>query len=293
MKEYLITTSTPADMEKGYFLEREIPYICFHYEIDGKEYLDDLGDSMSNEEFYKRIKKGADTKTSQVNVSEYLDFFGKYLEKGYDILHVELSSGISGSYNSALLAKKELDKKYPNNKLLIVDSLCASSGLGLFVDSLKTMKDSGSSIEEVYEWAENNKLTVHHWFFSTNLEHFKKGGRISNIAFVFSNLLSIYPLLNVSNEGKLVARKKIHGKKNLFKEMVNKMVENATIDYSKKCYICQSDSLEDASLLAKMIEEKFPKLNGKVLITNIGTTIGSHTGCGTVAVFFYGKERTN
>ena len=293
MNKYLITTSTTADLNKDYFDSLNVPYISFHFEIGGKEYKDDLGVTISSEKFYKMIKEGADTKTSQVNASEYIEFFSKYLEEGYDVLHIELSSGISGSFNSALIAKEELSKKYPNNKLIIVDSLAASSGLGLLVDTCKTMKDCGATIDEVYSFLENNKLNLHHWFFSTDLEHYKKGGRISSTALFFSNLLSIFPLLNVSNIGKLEVRKKIHGKKSLYKEIVKKMEVSAVdgLNYSKKCFLCHSDSLEDAKIVAKMIEDKFENLDGKVLINNIGTTIGSHTGCGTVAIFFYGEER--
>ena len=295
MKEYLITTSSTVDISRKFLEEKNIPFVKFHFEIDGKEYFDDIWQSMSYDEFYKKIKNGSSTKTSQVNVNEYIEFFTPYLEKGLDILHIELSSGISGSYNSLRVAKDELMKKYPNSKLLIIDSLAASSGFGLLVDTMVEMKENGSTIEEVRDWVEENKLSMHHWFFSTNLEHYFKGGRISKTAFIVGNLLSIFPILNVSNEGKLVVRKKVHGKKNLFKEMLKKMEENALdgLDYSGKCFMCQSFIEEDSKLLAKMIEDKFPKLRGKVVINNIGTTIGSHTGCGTVAVFFYGKKRVD
>ncbi len=295
MKDYLITCSSTVDLPKEYLEQRNIPYVQFHFEIDGKEYKDDLGVTVTYEEFYQKIKEGANTKTSQVNVKEYVEFFTPLLEEGYDILHVELSSGISGSSNSANIAKNELESKYPDRKIMVVDSLGASSGFGLLVDTLKTMKDNGATMEEVYEWAENNKLNVHHWFFSTSLEHYKKGGRISSTAFFFGSLLNIFPLLNVSNDGRLIVRQKVHGKKKLFKEMLSKMEENAIdgLNYSGKCFMCHSDSLEDAKTMASLIEAKFPKLNGKVMINNIGTTIGSHTGCGTVAIFFYGKKRIN
>ena len=294
MSNFVISCCSTADLSKEHFEERDIKYICFHYELDGKDYIDDLGQTMSFEDFYKAMENGSDTRTSQVNAEEYEKEFEKHLKEGKDILHLCLSSGLSGSINSATIAKDMLSEKYPDRKIYIVDSLAASSGKGLFVDKLADLRDEGKTIDEIYDWALSNRLKMHHWFFTSDLTFFVKGGRVSKIAGFFGGALSICPLLNVSNEGKLVPREKIRTKKKVILATVAKMEELAEdgLDYSGKCYISQSACYEDARAVADLIEERFPKLNGKVLINNIGTTIGSHTGPGTVALFFWGKERT-
>ncbi|HHY13201.1 MAG TPA: DegV family protein [Thermoanaerobacterales bacterium] len=293
MSEYIITCCSTADMTQEYFEERNIPYVCFHYTMDGKEYPDDLGKTMSFEEFYKRIDEGAMPTTSQVNVGQFVDFFEPFLKDGKDILHISLSSGLSGSYNSGCMAKEELQEKYPERKIIIVDSLGASSGYGLLTDTAADMRDKGASIEEVHTWLEENKLNVHHWFFSTDLSHFKRGGRISPAAASFGALLNICPLLNMDNEGNLTPRRKIRSKKRVIAEIVNMMEEHAEggNEYSGKCFISNSACYDDARKVADLIEKKFPNLDGPVMINSVGTVIGSHTGPGTVALFFFGDKR--
>lgn len=295
MEKYLITCSGIVDLPREYLKERNIPYICYKVKINDQDYIDDLGVTMSYDEFYKRMDRGDVAITSLINQEKYVEFFTPFLEEGYDILHIELSSGISGTYNSCYLAKNELLEKYKNRKILVVDSLCASSGYGMLVDTLRDLQDEGKSIDEVYEYALENRLSIHHWFFSTNLEHYKRGGRISQTAYFFGNLLNIYPLLNMDYMGRLIVRKKIHGKKKLFKEMIDRMEENAIdgINYSGKCYICNSNIKEDALVLKEMIKERFPNIKGDIIINDIGTTIGSHTGSGTAAIFFFGTKRDN
>ena len=196
-------------------------------------------------------------------------------------------------YNIGLSRIFELAQKYPDRKIYIVDSLAASSGYGLLMDKLADLRDDGKSIEEVHVWAEKYKLCLQHWFFSTDLTFFIKGGRISKSAGAIGTVLGICPLLNVDFQGKLVPRYKIRTKKKVIKAIVDRMEENAEdgLDYSGKCYISQAACYEDARAVADLIESRFPKLKGSVLINDIGTTIGSHTGPGTVALFFWGKER--
>ena len=293
MANYVLSCCSTADLSKEHFEERDIHYICFHYKLDGVDYPDDLGQSIPFEEFYKKMDEGADTATSQVNVSEYVEYFSKFLEEGKDILHVSLSTGISGTYNSAMNAALIARERYPERKIYIVDSLGASSGYGLLMDKLADLRDSGMSIDEVHDWVEEHKLELHHWFFSTDLKFYIKGGRISKTAGAIGTILGICPLLNMDNEGRLIPRAKIRTKRKVIQEIVKRMEENAQdgLDYSGKCYISQSACLEDAQEVAKLVEERFPKLCGKVVINNIGTTIGSHTGPGTVALFFWGKKR--
>lgn len=292
---YILSCCSPADLSKEHFESRNIHYVCFHYAIDGVEYPDDLGQSIPFDEFYERMKQGADTRTAQVNVAEYVDYFVPFLEEGKDIVHVSLSSGISGTINAARNAAAILRERYPDRKIHIIDSLGASSGYGLLMDTAATKRDEGMSCDELTAWITDNRLKLHHWFFSTDLSFFVKGGRISKTSAVFGGLLEICPLMNMDNLGRLIPRFKIRTKKKVIREIVNKMeacAENG-LDYNGKCYISMSACYEDARAVADLVEARFPKLNGKVVINNIGNLIGSHTGPGTVALFFWGSERTN
>jgi DegV family protein with EDD domain len=295
MSNYVLSCCSTADLSKEHFEERNIKYICFHYFIDDVEYADDLGQSMPFDVFYDKIKNGAMTRTSQVNISEYVDFFSSFAEQGLDVVHVCLSSGISGTINSARNAALVVKERYPERNIYVVDSLGASSGYGLLMDTAATKRDEGLSAEELAKWLEENRLKLHHWFFSTDLSCYVRGGRISKTAAIFGGLLEICPLLNMDNLGRLIPRYKIRTKKKVIKEIVNMMEKHAQdgLDYSGKCYISMSACLEDARQVADLVEQRFPKLNGKVVINNIGTTIGSHTGPGTVALFFWGDQRVD
>ena len=293
MDNYIISCCSTADLTAEHFSDRKIQYICFHFELDEKQYLDDLGESIPFPEFYEAMANGADTKTSQINAEEFTEYFTPFLEDGKDIIHVTLSSGISGVVNSAMVAKDELEEKYPDRKIYIVDSLAASSGYGLLMDKLADLREEGMGIDELYEWVNKHKLNLHHWFFSSDLTFFVKGGRISKTAGAVGTVLNICPMLNVNNLGCLIPRYKIRTKKKAIHAIVDKMEEHVDngLDYSGKCYISQSNCYDDARAVADLIEERFPKLNGKVEINYVGTTIGSHTGPGTVALFFWGDER--
>lgn len=294
MSNYVLSCCSTADLTKEQLEARGIEYICFHYMLDNESYLDDLGTSLSFEDFYQRLVNGAEPKTSQVSVGEYTDYFRTFLEEGKDILHVTLSSGISGSYNSACVARDMLMEEYSDRTIYIVDSLSASSGYGLFMDKLADVRDSGLSLDDLNEWALENRLGLQHWFFSSDLTFFIKGGRVSKAAGTIGNLLNICPLLNVNSEGQLIVRDKIRTKKKAIKAAVAKMEElaNNGLQYNDKCYISQSACYDDAKAVADLVESTFPNLDGKVVINSIGTTIGSHTGPGTVALFFWGNERT-
>lgn len=293
MKQFVLTCCSTADMKKEYFDSRQIPYVCFHYLMDGVSYSDDLGQGMPFDVFYDRISKGAMPTTSQVNVAEFHDFFGAILEEGKDILHISLSSGISGTYNSACAAAEELKEEYPNRCIKIIDSLGASSGYGLLVDAAADLRDRGVPLLEAYQWVTDHRLNVHHWFFSTDLTSFKRGGRISATSAMLGTVLNICPLMNMDHEGHLIPRQKIRTKKKAMQEAVKMMAEFAEggHGYQGKCFISCSACEADAKAVAALVEEAFPHLNGKVLINSIGAVIGSHTGPGTVALFFFGEER--
>lgn len=293
MNEYIISCCSTADLSEEHFHSRSISYICFHYELDGVQYLDDLGKTMSFDKFYSAMSNGADTKTSQINVDEFISYFEPFLKEGKDILHLCLSSGISGVLNSAMVAKDTLEEQYPDRKIYILDSLAASSGYGLLMDKLADLRDEGKGIDEVYAWADQNRLKLNHWFFSTDLTFYIKGGRISKASGFIGGMLNICPLLNVNHLGQLIPRYKIRTKRKVIQTVVDKMEESLEEgrDYSGKCYISQSACYEDARAVADLIEERFPKLNGKVLINSIGTTIGSHTGYGHSSRILLGKRK--
>ncbi len=294
-QNYILSCCSTADLTREQLKALDVEYICFHYELNGTPYLDDLWQSISADDFYRAMAEGADTRTSQINPDEFKEYFEKFLKEGKDILHVTLSSGISGVYNSAKIAANELAGVYRDRKIYIVDSLAASSGYGLLMDRLSELRAKGMGIEELYQWTEANKKRLRHWFFSTDLTFYVKGGRISKTAGFVGSVLNICPLLDVDYEGRLIPRYKIRTKKKVIQEMVHKMEEEADgrLDYRGKVWISHSACMDDAKAVAASVEAKFKQMNGRVQINSVGTTIGSHTGPGTVALFFWGDERTD
>lgn len=290
---YILTCCSTADMPAEFFTRRDIHYVPFHFTLDGTEYPDDLGQSVPFPVFYQKLAAGSRASTSQVNVDEFRAFFEPFLEAGKDILHVSLSSGISGEYHSACMAREELQAKYPQRRIEVVDSRGASSGYGLLMDLLADRRDAGTPFEQTVQWAEAHKLHIHHWFFSTDLTFYIRGGRISRAAGLFGTVLGICPLLNMDAAGHLIPREKIRSKSRVIRTLVERMKEHADggTDYRGKCFLSHSACPEDARTVADLIEASFPRLNGPVAIHSIGTVIGSHTGPGTVAVFFAGDRR--
>lgn len=168
---YILSATSTADLTKEEFRNRNIHYLCFHFNLNGVDYVDDLGQSIPFDEFYERMSKGEMTKTSQPSTGDYINYFTPFLQEGKDILHVSLSSGLSGEYNSANLAAEMLKDQFPERKIRIVDSLGASSGYGLFMDKLADLRDEGMGLDELGDWAEEHRLELHHFFFSTDLKY--------------------------------------------------------------------------------------------------------------------------
>ena len=293
MNPYILSCCSTCDISADHLKSLNVEYIPFHFFIDGKEYKDDLGKTIPYDQFYQMMEDGADTRTSQINVSEYVDYFTPFLEAGKDVLHVSLSSGLSGTSNSAMNAARILQERYPDRQIEVVDSLAAASGYGLIMDKAAQLRDEGMGLQELRQWIEDNKLRMHHWFFSTDLKYYVKGGRISKASGFVGTILGICPLLNMNHEGRLTPREKIRTKKKVIRQIVKMMEQHAEngADYDGKVYLCQSACMEDAQQVADLVKEKFPKMNGQPLINHIGTTIGSHTGPGTVALFFWGDPR--
>ncbi|MCR5196723.1 MAG: DegV family protein [Pseudobutyrivibrio sp.] len=295
MGDYIISCCSTADVTEEYLKEKDIQYICFHYYMDDVAYSDDLFKSKSPEEFYQAMVDGALTRTSQVNADEFEAYFTSFLEKGLDVIHLTLGSGISGVYNSARIAAEEVREKFPERKIYAFDSLTASAGLGLFMDKLASLRDEGYTIDELAKWTEDNIQKQNTWFFTTDLTFLIRGGRVSKLSGWFGTALNICPLMNINDEGKLVPRQKCRGKKMVKKAAVNAIKERIQdgADYSENIFITHSVCYEDAREVADMLEAEFPKMKEKIRIFDIGPTIGSHTGPGTVAIGFWGSPKEN
>ena len=288
---YIISTCTTADITPEMFKKIDVRYIGFHFVVNGTSYTDDLYTEMSAKEFYGHIRDGADTSTSQVSVGEYVDYFREMLSEGKDVLHACLSSGISNTVQSANAAANMLKTEFPDRKIYIVDSLCASSGAGLYMTLLSQKRAEGMDIDALYQWALDNQQLVQHWFCSTDLTYYIKGGRVSKVSGILGGIFEICPLLCVSPEGKLKVISKIRTKKKVLTALVNKMEQHAEggRKYDGLCYISHSDCIEDAEFVRDLVLERFKGVK-EVPIFDIGTTIGCHTGTGTVALFFTSSD---
>ena len=292
-RQFILSCCSTVDLPYTYLEKREIPVLFYSYVVDGVEYVDDMGrDPEALPRFYRFLEEGKMPSTSQINVAGYTEFFEALLQKG-DLLHISFTSGQSGSVNNAYAAAAELREKYPDRKIEVIDSLCSSTGYGMLVDILADMRDAGKSLEECKEWALNNRNKLHHQFFSSNMAQFRRTGRVSGATAAIATVLNICPIMRLDAAGAIKAYDKVRGKKKAVEVTVDTMEQCAQggREYDQKCYICHSQCPEDAEMLRTAVEERFPKLKGKIRICDIGTIIASHSGHGTVAVFFMGNER--
>lgn len=293
MGEYVISCCSTADVTEEYLKEKNIEHICFHYYMDNVAYTDDLFKSMTATDFYQAMTDGAMTRTSQVNAEEFTEYFKGFLEQGKDVIHLTLSSGISGVINSARIAAQELQEQYPDRKLVVFDSLTASAGYGLFMDKLASLRDEGYDFDKLVSWTEEHIQNQNTWFFTTDLTFLIRGGRVSKLSGWFGTALNICPLMNINSEGKLCPRQKCRGKKLVKKaalQAIKERIDNGD-DYDENIFITHSVCYEDAREVADMLESAFPKMKEKIRIFDIGPTIGSHTGPGTVAIGFWGSAK--
>lgn len=290
---YILSCESTADLSADKLAQIDVEHICFHFMLDGVDYRDDLGKSIPFDDFYHAMETGSDTKTAAVGTGDYIEYFRGFLRAGKDVLHCCLSSGISSSYNAAMEAAVILASEFPERKLYVVDSLAASSGFGLLMQALSDKRAQGMGIDELRAWTEANKSRLRHWFFSTDLTFYIKGGRVKPMVGHVANLLNMCPLLDVNSEGKLIQRETLRGKKKVVKRIVECMEQTAEsgTDYDGKVFISHSRCIDDANAVADLVRQKFPNVKD-VETFYIGTTIGSHTGPGTVALFFWGTERT-
>lgn len=292
-RQFILSCCSTVDLSYDYMVSREIPVLSYTYMVDGTEYVDDMGrDPEARPRFYRMLAEGKLPQTSQINVARYGEFFESLLQKG-DVLHVAFTSGQSASVNNAYTAAKELREKYPDRKLVVVDSLCSSSGYGLLVDMAADLRDSGASLEETEKWLLENRNKVHHQFFSSNMTQFHRTGRVSGAAAAVASILNICPLMRLDAAGAIKAYDKVRGKKKAIAATVDAMAAHAQggTEYDGRCWVCHSECPEDAQMMIRALEERFPKQRGRIRLCHIGPVIGSHSGTGTVAVFFMGDER--
>ncbi len=288
MSDYVIFTDSACDIKPELLKEWGVGFqsLTLRFEKDDKEYTDGAIDSKL---FYDRMRNGGVAKTAAVNSEVFSNAFEEQLKNGIDLLYLGFSSGLSTTFNSARLAAESLREKYPERKIVVVDTLSASAGFGLLLNLTVEKKNAGATIEEAAAFAEELKYKLCHWFTVDDLVYLKRGGRISpTVAFV-GNVLGIKPVLHMDNEGHLINMFKVRGRKTSVAALADKYGELAVDKEGGKVFISHGDCLKDAEELAKILKDRY---NATVeLITNVGTVIGAHSGPGTLALFFVGTER--
>lgn len=287
---YRILTDSTGDLTPELVQELDLTVIPMEFTVDGKSYRNyPDGHEMSAKDFYDLLRAGKTSTTAQINSHEFTEWADPILQAGEDLLYIAFSSGLSGTCQSALLAKQELSEKYPDRKFLVVDSLCASMGEGLLVYYAAKMQQEGKSIDEVYQWLQENKLHLCHWFTVDDLNHLKRGGRVSSAAALFGTMLGIKPVLHVDDAGHLIPVAKIRGRKQSLDSLVAHMEETVTEPEKQVIFISHGDCLQDAQYVADNIREKWKVKD--IVLNEIGPVIGTHSGPGTVALFFLGSKR--
>lgn len=288
-RDYVISTETTCDMPKSYYAENQVNVMGLTYSIGGKDYDSAADDSLSSEEFYQMIREGAMPKTSQVSIEKAAQSFEKLVRQGKDVFHLAFSSGLSGTFQSLTIAAKEVMEHNPGCKIVVVDSLAASMGQGLMLNYAVKLKKEGKSLSELETIITRDRLKFVHNFTVNDLFHLHRGGRVSKMTAVFGSALGIKPLLHVDDEGHLINVSKTRGRKQALNWLVDKMAERIGKNENDWVYISHSACKEDAEYVAQLVKDRFHIQN--VLIGDIGQVIGSHTGIGTVALFFIGDTR--
>lgn len=289
MGKFIITADNMGDLPYSYYEEHQIPYISLSFLMDGVTYNKE--NMLDSDVFYAKMREGSMPTTSQVNPEQAKELWEPLVKEGYDILHIAFSSGLSGTYNSCRLAAEELAEEYPDAKIVVVDSLGASLGQGLYTHLAVLMKEEGKSMDEIIAWLEENKLNVCHMFTVDDLNHLHRGGRVSKMTAILGTMINIKPVLHVDNEGHLIALDKVRGRKKSLTALVNLMEERLK-DYkgeNKVVAISHADCLDDAKFVEKLVRERFGI--EEFIINPVGPVIGSHAGPGTVALFFLGSYR--
>ena len=287
MQKFVIFTDSSSDLPISLVNELGIKMVQLTVTLEGE--APKPNDLVNTKEFYAalRTKKSATTSTPSIN--DFMEAFEPVVAAGNDVLYLGFSSGLSGTYNAGAVAAAELSEKYPDRKIFAVDTLCASLGQGLIVYSAAKMSENGAAIEEVRDFVENNKLNLCHWFTVDDLFFLKRGGRVSAATAVMGTMLSIKPVMHVDNAGKLINVEKARGRKAAIEALLRNMRDSHTDIKDQPVFISHGDCLEDAQYLADRIKEEFG--TEVAVIDYVGPVIGAHSGPGTLALFFYGKQR--
>ena len=284
-----IITDSSCDLTREYIDNNNIGLLSLVLNLNGEVIKDDLGKTLSYKEFYEQMKEGATPTTSQVNAHEFEEEFLKAVKNGDSIICITISSALSGTFNSANIARNNILEEYPDANILLVDSLSVASGQGLLVVKACEMRDRGANTEEIVAWLEEKKKKVVHSFVVDSLSHLKRGGRISGATAAIGGLLNIKPTLFLDDEGKLIQGEKIKGKKKALRFLVNEVREKAVDTENEILYICHGDCLEEAETLRDMILEEVKFKN--VIINYVGNVVGAHAGPGVLAAVFLGSNR--
>ena len=290
VKEYIIFTDSTSDLKHEQVQDMGVSIIPFPVIINEQTYYHypDFRE-LGAQKFYEMLRNGTTANTAQINMNTFIEEFEKSLKEGKDVLYICFSSGLSGTFQSAQMAQRELLEKYKDNKIIIVDSKCASMGQGLLVYYAAKKKKEGASIEELAEYVEEIKGKICHWFTVDDLFHLKRGGRISSASAIIGTVMGVKPVLIVNKEGLLVPVDKVRGRKAALTKLVDEMSERLTSFQNQTIFISHGDSLEDAEFVADLVKERFGIEN--IEINFVGPVIGAHAGPGMVALFFIGKER--
>lgn len=288
MKPYIISTDCMADLPTDFIEQHQLTVHPLYFQISNQTYCATDG-TLSEKEFYEKMRNG-EMPTTMASNPEYIEqSFSENLEKGYDILHISFSSGLSSSYNNTAVTAQAMREQYPDHTILVIDSLCASLGQGLLVYYACKKKEEGATLEELAEYLEALKLHICHQFTVDDLFHLHRGGRVSRATAIIGTIANIKPVLHVDNEGKLINISKIRGRKRSLTTLVDNM-EKAMAGFENPIvFISHGDCLEDALFVKQQIEERFGI--HEFLINYVGPTIGAHSGPGTVALFFLGNPR--
>lgn len=287
MRDYVITVNSTVDLPKEWLEERNVPYVPLRYTIDGETY-EDMG-GLSPKDFFQKLREGKMAVTSQVNPEEAKAALETHLKEGKDVLHLAFSSALSGTCNSMKIAAEELKEEYPDAKIVVIDTLCACLGEALLLYKALQQKESGKTLEETAKWVEENKLHICHIVTVDDLNHLHRGGRVSKATAVIGTMVQIKPIIHVDDEGKLQVIGKERGRKKALNRIVDMAAEQAKGWENDIVMITHGDCIQDAEYVAALVKEKMGV--GNILINNIGTVIGSHTGPGVVAVFCMGGKR--
>lgn len=289
LRKFEIITDSASDLPDEYYVEHGIDCVRLGFTMGGVVYGGEDGERIDVKEFYARLRAGAMPNTFQASPEQATLHMEKPAKAGKDVLVISFSSGLSGTINSYVAAARELSEKYPQRKLIVVDSLCASLGQGLFVDYIVKKADEGVTIEETAQYAEKLKHHICHYFTVDNLFHLKRGGRVSGATAVIGSMLKIKPVLHVDHEGHLIAIGKAMGRKKSISSLVEHMSKLATLSEDDPIFISHGDCQEEVDYLVTLIKERFG--DRKIFINYIGSVIGTHSGAGTIALFFLGKHR--